>query len=91
MIDAPPEYAGATNATETWPLLAVATTVDITINEQTEGLLDLVITDNGSGLSKDATPGIGSDLFDSLAYSWSRDSSGSSTTITAVLTWTPAL
>ena len=68
-----------------------ATTVDITINEQTEGLLDLVITDNGSGLSKDATPGIGSDLFDSLAYSWSRDSSGSSTTITAVLTWTPAL
>ncbi len=66
-----------------------ATSVDITINDHTDGLVGLVITDNGSGLSKDATPGIGSDLFDSLAYSWSRESSATITTINAVLTWSP--
>jgi signal transduction histidine kinase len=68
-----------------------ATSVDITISDHTDGLVGLVITDNGRGLSKDATPGIGSDLFDSLAYSWSRDSSATITTINAVLTWSPTV
>jgi len=37
-----------------------------------------------------AAPGIGSDLFTSLAYEWASESSPRGTTITADLTWSPA-
>lgn len=66
-----------------------ATSVDVTILDQDADLVRLVITDNGSGMADGATPGIGSDLFTSLAFDWSSETSPSGTTITADLTWSP--
>ena len=67
-----------------------ATTIEIGIHDQASDLVGLVITDNGSGLTDGAAPGVGSLMFDSLAYEWSRNTSPAGTTITAELTWSPA-
>jgi signal transduction histidine kinase len=67
-----------------------ATTIEIGIHDQASDLVGLVITDNGSGLTDGAAPGVGSHLFDALAYEWSRNTSPAGTTITAELTWSPA-
>ncbi|MCX6414829.1 MAG: ATP-binding protein, partial [Actinobacteria bacterium] len=67
-----------------------ATSVDIAVLDSGVDLVGLVIADNGNGMAPDAAPGIGSDLFTSLAYDWSCDSSPQGTTVTADLTWSPA-
>lgn len=67
-----------------------ATAVDVTVIDRGVDLVGLVISDNGTGMATGAAPGIGSDLFTSLAYEWSSDSSPDGMTITADLTWTPA-
>ena len=67
-----------------------ATWVEVTILNRAMNLVGLVIVDNGSGVTASAVPGIGSQLFASLSYQWSRDSSPTGTTILADLTWSPA-
>lgn len=67
-----------------------ATSVDIAVLDSGVDLVGLVIADNGTGVTAGSMPGIGSDLFTSLAYEWSSDSSPQGTTVTADLTWSPA-
>jgi two-component sensor histidine kinase len=67
-----------------------ATSVDIAVLDSGVDLVGLVIADNGTGVAAGSMPGIGSDLFTSLAYEWSSDSSPQGTTVTADLTWSPA-
>ena len=68
-----------------------ATTVSITIDSEDERLLKVVIVDNGSGIADDAIAGLGSELFDSLTFRWSRSSSTRGTEVQAEITWGTAL
>ena len=67
-----------------------ATSVDIAVLDSGVDLVGLIIADNGIGMAAGAAPGIGSDLFTSLAYEWASESSPRGTTITADLTSSPA-
>ena len=64
-----------------------ATTVSITIDSEDERLLKVVIVDNGSGIADRSTAGLGSELFDSLTFRWSRSSSTRGTEVQAEITW----
>ena len=68
-----------------------ATTVSITIDSEDDRLLKVVIVDNGSGIADDAIAGLGSELFDSLTFRWSRSSSTRGTEVQAEITWGTAL
>ena len=68
-----------------------ATTVSITIVSEDERLLKVVIVDNGSGIADGAIAGLGSELFDSLTFRWSRSSSTRGTEVHAEITWGTAL
>lgn len=64
-----------------------ATLVSIFIDSSVERLVSIEIGDNGSGLDKNAVLGLGSELFDSLAFRWSRSSSVSGTVVRCDLAW----
>jgi hypothetical protein len=64
-----------------------ATTVAISLDSEDERLLSIVVTDNGTGLVEGASPGLGSDLFDALAFRWSRVASIPGTTVQADVAW----
>jgi two-component sensor histidine kinase len=64
-----------------------ATTVVISLDSDDERLLSIVVTDNGTGVVEGASPGLGSDLFDALAFRWSRETSTHGTTVQADVAW----
>ena len=64
-----------------------ATTVVISLDSDDERLLSIVVTDNGTGVVEGASPGLGSDLFDALAFRWSRETSTHGTTVRAEVAW----
>jgi two-component sensor histidine kinase len=64
-----------------------ATTVAISLDADDERLLSIVVTDNGTGVVEGASPGLGSDLFDALAFRWSRETSTHGTTVRAEVAW----
>lgn len=64
-----------------------ATTVVISLDSDDERLLSIVVTDNGTGVVEGASPGLGSDLFDALAFRWSREKSTHGTTVRAEVAW----
>jgi hypothetical protein len=66
-----------------------ATAISITVREANSGLVTLLISDNGAGLPSGSQPGIGSDLYASLAHEWSLTGSSDGTTLTAHVPWTP--
>lgn len=66
-----------------------ATFVSLTVSDAKLGLVTLVVTDNGTGSPPGSEPGIGSDLYASLAHEWSLTGSVAGTTLTAEVPWTP--
>jgi two-component sensor histidine kinase len=64
-----------------------ANTVAISLDSDDERLLSIVVTDNGTGIVEGASPGLGSDLFDALAFRWSRETSTHGTTVRAEVAW----
>ena len=64
-----------------------ATTVSITLDSKEERFLKIEIHDNGSGVAPDAIAGLGSELFDSLTFRWSRSSSTAGTEVHAEIAW----
>ncbi len=64
-----------------------ATTVVISLDSDDERLLSIVVADNGTGVVEGASPGLGSDLFDALAFRWSRETSTHGTTVRAEVAW----
>ena len=64
-----------------------ANTVAISLDSDDERLLSIVVTDNGTGVVEGASPGLGSDLFDALAFRWSRETSTHGTTVRAEVAW----
>ena len=66
-----------------------ATFVSLTVSDAKVGLVTLVVTDNGTGPSSGSEPGIGSDLYASLAHEWSLTGSVAGTTLTASVPWAP--
>lgn len=64
-----------------------ATNVSITLDSEEERLLKIQILDNGSGITEDAIPGLGSELFDSLTFRWSRSNSTAGTEVQAEIAW----
>ena len=64
-----------------------ATTVVISLDSDDERLLSIVVTDNGTGVVEGASPGLGSDLFDALAFRWSRETYTHGTTVRAEVAW----
>ena len=66
-----------------------ATTISLTVSDAKLGLVTLVVTDNGTGSPPGSEPGIGSDLYASLAHEWSLTGSVAGTTLTAEVPWTP--
>ena len=64
-----------------------ATLVGIRLESETERLITIEIVDNGSGLPEEAPVGLGSALFDSLAFRWSRARSDAGTTVRLDLAW----
>jgi two-component sensor histidine kinase len=64
-----------------------ATTVAIALDSDDERLLSIVVTDNGTGVVEGASPGLGSALFDALAFRWSRETSTHGTTVRAEVAW----
>ena len=66
-----------------------STFVSLTVSDAKIGLVTLVVTDNGTGPSSGSEPGIGSDLYASLAHEWSLTGSVAGTTLTAEVPWTP--
>jgi signal transduction histidine kinase len=67
-----------------------ATSIVVTIVLRETNLIGLIIADNGSGIAVTAVPGIGSQLFSSLTYDWTIETSPAGTVITADLTWFPS-
>ncbi len=64
-----------------------AVRVDVEI-ESRQGLIRVVVRDNGIGLNPSATMGLGSSMFDEVTHSWSRTSAAGHTSLVA---WVPAV
>ena len=68
-----------------------ATEVSVCLDSTVERLVSIEIVDNGSGLDEDASPGLGSELFDSLALRWSRSHSDRGTIVCFEFVWSATL
>lgn len=64
-----------------------ATTIAVSLDSDDERLVSIVVTDNGTGVDEGSTLGLGSDLFDALAFRWSRATSAHGTTVRAEVAW----